>query len=90
MSYENYKSYPPLYGSGNHMVDSDINEPDPRDYEEETGREFDDLSEVEQFIVKQLNCPIEDLDDEKKVRFYGNEITLCVTAAIRAVKEGRL
>jgi hypothetical protein len=48
------------------------------------------LSDVEAFILKELNCDVEDLDNEKELKFFGSEITLCVTAAIRAVKEGRL
>jgi hypothetical protein len=79
---ENYTTAPDFGGSGNHMVDSDLGETTEPNQRK--------LSDVEAFILKELNCDVEDLDNEKELKFFGSEITLCVTAAIRAVKEGRL
>jgi hypothetical protein len=79
---ENYSTAPDFDGSGNHMVDYDLGETSEPNQRK--------LSDVEAFILKELNCDVEDLDNEKELKFFGSEITLCVTAAIRAVKEGRL
>jgi hypothetical protein len=79
---ENYPTAPDFDGSGNHMVDYDLGETSEPNQRK--------LSDVEAFILKELNCDVEDLDNEKELKFFGSEITLCVTAAIRAVKEGRL
>jgi len=49
-----------------------------------------ELSKIEQFIIDELNIDADILDDEIDMKFYGSELTLVVTAAIRAVKEGRL
>ena len=74
---ENYQSQPLINGGGN----------DGDGYEEQPTRK---LSKIEQFIVDELNIDVEDLDEQIDMKFYGSEITLCVTAAIRAAKEGRL
>jgi hypothetical protein len=74
---ENYQDHPRINGGGN----------DGDGYEEQPPRE---LSKIEQFIIDELNIDADILDDEIDMKFYGSELTLVVTAAIRAAKEGRL
>jgi len=74
---ENYQDQPRINGGGN----------DGDGYEEQPTRK---LSKIEQFIIDELNIDADILDDQIDMKFYGSELTLVVTAAIRAAKEGRL